>query len=92
MIMSYEWDSQKAERNYQKHGVHFADSVAVFEDENLLWQEDVGDYGETRYVAVGIDHLAQILIVVFTFRGENIRIISARKATKNERKNYESRR
>lgn len=90
--MSYEWDPHKAKSNYQKHGVHFADAVAVFEDEVALWQEDVGEYDEARFVIVAVDHLAQILTVVFTFRGDNIRLISARKATNHEKKTYESRR
>ncbi len=90
--MQYEWHPPKAESNYQKHGVHFADAVAVFEDEHVLWQEDIGEHDETRFVALGMDHLAQILTVVFTYRVENIRIISARKATSHERKTYESKR
>ncbi len=90
--MGYEWDVQKAESNYRKHGVHFADAVAVLEDEHVLWQEDVDVYDEARYIAVGIGHLAQILTVIFTFRGETIRLISARHATKHEVKTYESRR
>ncbi len=90
--MIYEWNPQKADDNYYKHGVHFADAVAVLEDENALWQEDIGEYDETRFVAVGMDHLAQILTVIFTFRGENIRIISARKATNYEKKSYENKR
>lgn len=90
--MSYEWNPQKAESNYHKHGVHFADAVAVFEDEYALWQEDIGKYDETRFIAVGMDHLAQILTVIFTYRGENIRLISARRATNYERKTYASKR
>jgi uncharacterized DUF497 family protein len=90
--MSYEWDPDKAGSNHRKHGVHFADAVAVLEDELALWRQDVGDYEEERFVAVGSDHLGQVLVVVFTYRGEKIRLISARKATSNEQKVYESRR
>ena len=90
--MRYEWDLHKAESNFDKHGVHFADAVAVFEDGNALWQEDKGEYDEPRFVAVGLDHLATILIVIFTIRGENIRLISARKATNLEKKTYERKR
>ncbi|HRQ37956.1 MAG TPA: BrnT family toxin [Chloroflexota bacterium] len=87
--MSYEWDPGKAEINRLKHGVHFADAVAVLEDEHMLWQEDIGNYDEDRFVAIGVDHLGQILTVVFTFRGDSIRLISARNATKNEQRAYE---
>jgi uncharacterized DUF497 family protein len=68
----------------------FADAVAVLEDEQALWQEDVGKYDEERFVAVGMDHLGNILTVIFTYRGDNVRPISARLATKHERKAYES--
>ena len=88
--MSYRWDSDKAKKNFRKHGIYFADAVAVFEDENLLWQEDIGNYNETRFVVVGMDHLTQTITVIFTFRDETIRIISARKATNSERKTYEN--
>ncbi|CUS05926.1 conserved protein of unknown function [Candidatus Promineifilum breve] len=87
--MSYEWDPVKAEINLFKHDVDFADAVAVFEDEQVLWRDDVGDWEEERFVAVGMDHLSRVLIVVFTFRSEVVRIISARLATKQERATYE---
>lgn len=86
--MSYQWDPAKAERNLMKHGIEFADAVAVLEDEHALWREDAGDWEEDRYIAVGMDHLGRILIVVFTIRGDVIRLISARRATKNERSYY----
>jgi hypothetical protein len=54
-----------------------------------LWQEDDEEYGEERFIAVGKDYLGRVLTVVFTYRGENIRLISARKATIGEKKNYE---
>lgn len=90
--MSYEWNPQKNVSNYHKHGIDFADAVAVLEDEYALWQEDDGEYNETRFAAVGMDHLAQIVTVIFTFRGEHIRLISARYATNYEREIYESNR
>ncbi|KAF0109029.1 MAG: hypothetical protein FD146_73 [Anaerolineaceae bacterium] len=88
--MTYQWDPRKAAGNLKKHGIEFADAVGVFEDEFALWQEDSADYGEERLVAVGRDFLGRLLVVVFTFRNNDIRIISARKATENERKTYES--
>jgi uncharacterized protein len=87
--MSFEWDPNKAKSNLQKHGVRFSDSVSIFEDENALTILDE-DETEERYVTIGLDVLGQLLVVVFTWRKENIRIISARKATNNERKVYEN--
>ena len=90
--MDYLWDSNKATANSAKHGIDFADAVAVFEDELALWQEDGREYGEDRFVVVGTDFLGQIITIVFTFRGDTIRLISARKATKYERATYQRRR
>jgi uncharacterized DUF497 family protein len=88
--VTYQWDPRKAAGNLKKHGVEFADVVGVFEDEFALWREDSDDYGEERFVAVGRDFLGRLLVVTFMFRNNDIRIISARKATENERKTYES--
>ncbi|HEX6605308.1 MAG TPA: BrnT family toxin [Chloroflexia bacterium] len=86
--MDYEWDSDKAHSNIDKHHVDFADAVQVFSDPLALTILD--DYpGEERFVTLGMDGLGRILIVVYTWRGERIRIISARKATRQERKQYE---
>lgn len=71
-----------------KHGIDFADAVAVLEDEQALWRDDKGDWVEDRYVALGMDHLGRIFVVVFTIRGNAIRLISARLATKSERSHY----
>jgi uncharacterized protein len=86
--MSYEWDPNKAKSNYKKHGVKFADAVAVFEDENAVTIEDEHE-SENRFVTIGRDFLRRILVVVYTFRGVIIRIISARKATAREKNIYE---
>ena len=88
--MRYIWDSDKAAGNRKKHGVEFADAVGVLEDELALVGEDVADYEEERFIAVGMDYLGRLLTVVLTYRGEDIRLISARKATKKERLDYES--
>jgi uncharacterized DUF497 family protein len=84
----YEWDPDKAETNLQKHEVAFADTIAVFEDDNALTLPD-DNPDEDRFITLGMDTLGRILIVVYTWRGENIRIISARKATRAERKQYQ---
>ncbi len=89
--MSYDWDPRKALRNLQKHNIDFADAVGVLEDDHVLWFEDVNVYGEIRYIALGMDYLGRILVVIFTIRDENYRLISARKANKYERQTYERR-
>ncbi len=85
--MDYQWDPQKVLANLYKHGVSFADAVTVFSDEQALTIED--DFSEEeRFVTLGMDALGRILVVVFTYREEKIRVISARKATALERKAY----
>jgi len=90
--MDYQWDPKKADINKQKHGIDFADAVGVFEDEWSLTikQEIIG--GEQRFATVGVDFLGRIIVVVYTYRGNDIRLISARPATKAERNVYEQRR
>jgi uncharacterized DUF497 family protein len=85
----FEWDKNKAIQNEVKHGVSFADTVAVFEDPRALTLRQVVP-GEVRHVTVGMDAFGNILVVVYTWRGENIRIISARKATRTEIRHYEN--
>lgn len=85
--MRYEWDPAKAEANQKKHGARFADAVAVFSDERALTLDDLNP-DEERYVTIGMDAFARLLVVVYTWRGEVIRLISARKATRAERAQY----
>ena len=85
----FEWDKRKARQNELKHAVSFADTFAVFEDPNALTLDQVVR-GEERHVTVGMDAFGRVLVVVYTWRGENIRIISARKATRSEGRQYES--
>jgi hypothetical protein len=87
--MEYEWNPEKATANLRKHGVSFADAVAVFQDEfALLVADAVSD--EARFVLLGMDAFGHLLVVVYTWRGQDrIRIISARKATRAERAHYE---
>ena len=87
-MRDYEWDSHKAELNHQKHKISFTDAVSVFGDEHAISIED--DHPEEdRYVILGKDAKGRLLVVVFTFRGERIRIISARKATSLESDAYQ---
>jgi uncharacterized DUF497 family protein len=86
----YEWDPAKNRANLAKHGVDFADAVAVFEDGLALTRPDTESRGEPRFVTLGMDGFGRHLVVVFTERGERIRIISARVATKQEQTSYEN--
>jgi uncharacterized DUF497 family protein len=86
--MAFEWDHKKAESNLQKHGIDFADAVSIFDDLNSITIEDAHEK-EQRFISIGIDCFARIIVVVYTWRGDTIRIISARKATKREQTHYE---
>ena len=90
--MGYQWDPNKAAINLRSHEVDFADAVGVFEDEWALTIDEQEGGGEQRFVSLGMDFLGRVLIVVYTYRGDDIRLISARPATKKERKIYEQKR
>ena len=87
--MKYEWDPDKAATNLHKHAISFADAVTVFSDElALIVADDFMD--EERFIILGADAFGRLLVVVYTWRGEHtIRLISARKATRRERTQYE---
>ncbi len=85
--VTYQWDADKARSNLHKHGVDFADAVAVFEDDLALTRMDDA-MGEERFVTLGMDMLGRVLVVVYTWRDDELRIISARKATRAERITY----
>ncbi len=87
--MEFEWDPKKAAANRLKHGVDFADAVAVFFDEIALTREDLSSLEEARFLSLGMDTLGRLLVVVYTWRGAKIRLISARMATARERRQYE---
>lgn len=90
--MGYQWDPEKADLNHQKHGIDFADAVGIFEDEWALTIKQEIVKKEQRFASIGTDFLGRIVIVVYTYRGDDIRLISARPATKSERNVYEQRR
>jgi len=90
--MDYQWDPKKVDINKQKHRTDFADAVGVFEDEWSLTIKQEIIRGEQRFATVGVDFLGRIIVVVYTYRGNEIRLISARPATKAERNVYEQRR
>lgn len=85
----FEWDRSKARQNEIKHDVSFADTFGLFEDPNALTLDQVVR-GEDRHVTIGMDAFGRVLVVVYTWRGEKIRIISARKALRSEVRQYES--
>jgi uncharacterized DUF497 family protein len=87
--MEFEWDDQKLEKNIKNHGVDFISVIPLFQSGSSVYFEDNRkDYGEKRLILMGElkGHLFQ---VAFTVRGEKIRIISARRGNKRERKIYE---
>ncbi|MFI5329555.1 MAG: BrnT family toxin [Desulfobaccales bacterium] len=90
--VEFEWDPAKARENLRVHGVNFAVAAGVFEDGMAMTKEDPDAEGERRFITLGLDSLGRLLVAVFTCRGENlIRLISARKATRKEAKQYAQR-
>jgi len=86
--MRVEWDREKARTNSVKHGVSFADAVTALEDEQAITVADERE-AEARWVTIGMDGQGRLLVVVYTWRGNAVRVISARKATARERRSYE---
>lgn len=87
--MKVVWDSAKAKSNRLKHGIYFSEVEPVFYDPRAISFEDPESAGEARYVVVGLDSLGRVIVAVYTYRDNVIRLISARKASKAERKAYE---
>ena len=88
--MGYQFDPTKSASNLKKHGVSFADAEGVFHDPLALHRPDPEAEGEERVVALGLGITGEVLVVVYTVRGEDIRPISARRATRKEVKAYET--
>lgn len=88
--MEYRWDPRKAAANLKDHKVDFADAVGIFEDIYALTLREESHPTESRFVTIGQDFPGRIVTVVYTFRGDDCRIISAREATPVERKEYEA--
>lgn len=82
-----EWDAQKEQDNLKKHGISLTEAVTALEDEYAITIED-DQPGERRFITIGMEENGRILLVVYTYRGSIIRIISARKATSTERQAY----
>lgn len=91
MKLTFEWDDEKAKANFKKHRVGFDEATTVFTDAFSVTIPDPGHSAdEQRYVDVGHSDKGRVLVVVYTERGSNIRIISCRKATPSERTLYEA--
>ncbi len=88
--MRFQYDPTKAAANLRKHGVSFADAEGVLEDPLAITVADPDTEGEQRFIAVGLGNAGELLLVVYVERGDEYRLISARRATRKERKQYES--
>jgi uncharacterized protein len=88
--MEFEWDPEKALSNLSKHGVSFQEAATVFGDPLAVTYFDPDhSKDEDRFLTFGLSNLGQLLVVSHTDRGDQTRIISARAATKKERRQYE---
>jgi hypothetical protein len=87
-MVSFQWDPRKARANLAKHGIDFADAVGVFDDPHASTLDD-DHRGEQRYVTAGRDLLGRVVVVVWTPREDEFRLISARSANPRERRQYE---
>jgi uncharacterized protein len=90
VALEFEWDSRKAARNLAKHGVSFDEAATVFGDPlALILSDPRHSSDEQRFVLLGLSGKQRLLAIMFTERHESIRIISARRATNSERRDYE---
>ncbi|MBM3602280.1 MAG: BrnT family toxin [Alphaproteobacteria bacterium] len=88
--MNFEWDEKKRQRNIEIHGIDFFDAALIFENPLIEALDDRKDYGELRYIALGLSQQL-VLCVVYTWRDKNlVRIISAWRASQYDRERYYS--
>lgn len=87
--MKFQFDPAKAKSNIKKHKVSFADAEGVFYDPQAIHKEDPYSEQEDRWIGIGMGSASQILVVVYTFRSDEIRLISVRQATRREVQEYE---
>ena len=87
--MPLQHDPVKAAANLKDHGVSFADAEGVLFDPLAVTVEDPDALGERRFVSIGLGSAGEVLVVVYTERNDDYRLISARRATRKERKTYE---
>jgi uncharacterized protein len=87
---NFEWDPDKAERNISKHDIDFGEGSSVFDDPIFItFLDEEHSIDEERYITIGLSNKGRLLLVAHAERSDRIRIISARKATKNEEKFYQ---
>lgn len=90
--VEFEWDEEsKAGINFRKHGVRMPEAIPVFDDPYAITiVDDESDSDEQRFITLGLGAAGRLLVVAYTWRGQNIRIISARPAESHEREEYEA--
>lgn len=86
--MEFDWDAAKYDANLKKHGISFDEAKHIFDGPTLTRADDRQDYGENRNISLGALSPDAVLVVVHTERRDKIRLISARKANRRERKVY----
>ena len=90
MALTFEWDEEKAVKNLKNHRISFEEAKTVFNDPLSITVADPDhSIDEDRYIDIGMSSQGRLLVVVYTERGQNIRLISSRKATKREQRAYE---
>jgi uncharacterized DUF497 family protein len=90
VVLTFEWDANKAGSNLARHGVGFEEAATVFGDPvSITIPDPAHSQTETRFIILGRSHQGRLLVVIHVERGDNIRIISARPASRRERKQYE---
>jgi len=88
--MEFEWDQNKAITNIKKHGVTFYEAATVFGDSlSVTFPDPDHSTQENRFIIIGMSNLRRLLVVAHTYRKKRVRIVSARRATRHERKYYE---
>ncbi|GAK60156.1 hypothetical protein U27_00047 [Candidatus Vecturithrix granuli] len=92
MDLTFEWDEEKAIKNLRKHQISFHEGTTIFNDPLIATMHDPDhSEGEDRFISLGYSSQNRLLVVSYTQRQDNIRLISCRKATRKERKKYEER-
>ena len=88
--MEFEWNAEKNRENIRKHGLDFSDAWQLFEHPLFIWHDDRFDYGEDRYIGLGMLNNMMVVFMAFVEKDlDTIRVISMRKAKKHEREKYE---
>ncbi len=91
LSLTFEWDEKKADDNLRKHGVSFDEAKTVFNDPSSVTIDDPDhSSNEQRYIDIGLSSKGRLIVVSYNERGETIRIINGREATKKEKREYEN--